>query len=146
MKRDLFSSYPPIIQSLTPSIHIIASIFSPFLISFLWLKKIILFIYFWLCRVFVALCRLSLGSASRGYSLLPCVSLLLMWLLFCLSIGSRHSGCIRSSAWALQLWCMALVALRPVGSSWKGDWTCVPCIGKQIPIYCTSREVLIHLF
>ena len=146
MKRVLFSSYPPINQSLTPSIHMIAIIFSPFHISSLWLKKINLFIYFRLCWVFIALCRLSLGSASRRYSLSLCASFSLMWLLFCLSTGSRHSGFIRSSAWALQLWCTGLAALRHVGSSWTRDQTCVPCIGKQIPIYCYSREVLIHLF
>ena len=27
-------------------------------------------------------------------------------------------------------------------SSWPRDWTCVPCIGRQILIYCTTREVL----
>ena len=29
-----------------------------------------LFIYFWLCWVFIAACRLSLVAANRGYSLL----------------------------------------------------------------------------
>ena len=35
-----------------------------------------------------------------------------------------------------------LVALRYVESSWMRDRTHVPCIGRQILIYCTSREVL----
>ena len=38
------------------------------------LKKLIyfIFIYFWLCWVFVAVCGLSLVVASRGYSSLRC--------------------------------------------------------------------------
>ena len=32
------------------------------------LKQIYLFIYFWLCWVFIAVCRLSIDAASGGYS------------------------------------------------------------------------------
>ena len=35
----------------------------------------------------------------------------------------------------------ALVALRHVESSWTRDQTCVPCLGRRIPIHCTSREI-----
>ena len=33
------------------------------------------------------------------------------------------------------------VALQHVGTSWTRDQTCVPCIGRQIVIHCTAREV-----
>ena len=35
-----------------------------------------------------------------------------------------------------------LVALRHVKSSLTRDQTCLPCIDRQILIYCTTREVL----
>ena len=37
--------------------------------AYLFLNTFYLFIYFWLCWVFVAGCRLSLVAVSRGYSL-----------------------------------------------------------------------------
>ena len=48
-----------------------------------------LFIYFWLCWVFVAACgRLSLVAASEGYSSLRCTGFSLRWLLLLRSTGS----------------------------------------------------------
>ena len=35
----------------------------------------------------------------------------------------------------------ALVAPWHVESSWTRDQTCVPCIGRQFPIHCTTREI-----
>ena len=64
-------------------------------ISFL--KKInlfILFIYFWLCLVFVAACGLSLVAESGGYSSLRCMGFPLRWLLLLQSTGSRHEGSV----------------------------------------------------
>ena len=54
----------------------------------LFLKKINLFIYFWLRWVFIAARGLSLVGASRGYSSLWCGGFLL-W-----STGSRHVGSV----------------------------------------------------
>ena len=51
----------------------------------------ILFIYFWLCWVFVAARRPSLIVVSRGYSLLQCMGFALWWLLLW-STGSRRAG------------------------------------------------------
>ena len=42
------------------------------------LKFFYLFIYFWLCWVFVAVCGLSVVGASRGYSLVMVCSLLIV--------------------------------------------------------------------
>ena len=50
------------------------------------------FTYFWLCWVFVALCRLSLVAASMGYSSLQCAGFSLRWPLLLGSMGSRHTG------------------------------------------------------
>ena len=58
----------------------------------------ILFIYFWLCWVFVAACGLSLVAASGGYSSLQCAGFSLQWLLLLWSTGSRHAGS-RAQAW-----------------------------------------------
>ena len=66
----------------------------------LFLKKINLFIYFWLRWVFVAARRLSLVVArglslvavSGGYSSLWCAGFSLRWLLLLRSTGSRRAG------------------------------------------------------
>ena len=48
---------------------------------FFLINLFILFIYFWLCWVFVAVCGLSLVAASGGYSSLRCMGFSLQWLL-----------------------------------------------------------------
>ena len=42
---------------------------------------VFLFFCFWLCWVFIVVCRLSLVVASRGYSSLRCTAFSLRWLL-----------------------------------------------------------------
>ena len=53
---------------------------------------IYLYIYFWLCWVFVAAHGLSIGAASWGYSSLWCAGFSLQWLLLSWSTGSGHTG------------------------------------------------------
>ena len=55
-------------------------------------KYIYLFIYFWLCWVFVVARGLSLVAVCRGYSLLQCACFSLRWLLLLRSVGSRCAG------------------------------------------------------
>ena len=62
-----------------------------------------LFIYFWLCWVFVA-CGLSLVAVSGGYPLLRCAGFSLRWLLLLQSTGSRCTGFSSCGSWAQQLW------------------------------------------
>ena len=59
-----------------------------------------LFIYFWLCWVFVSARGLSLVAASGGYSSLRCVGFSLWWLLLLQSGGSRHVGFSGCGTWA----------------------------------------------
>ena len=118
----------------------------------LFLKNKFIYIYFWLCWVFVAACRLSLVAVSRVYSLLQCAGFSLQWLLLLRSMGSRCAGfrscgtqaqqlwLAGSRAQAQQLWCTGLVALRHVGSSWIRARTRVPCIGRWILNHCATRE------
>ena len=68
--------------------------------SFFLNKFICLFIYFWLCWVFVAVCRLSLVAVSRGYSSLWCAGFSLSWLLLLRSTGSRRAGFSSCGTWA----------------------------------------------
>ena len=42
-----------------------------------WLLFLTVFIYFWLCWILVAVCRLSLIVVSRGYSLIAVLGLLI---------------------------------------------------------------------
>ena len=51
-----------------------------------------LFIYLWLCWVFVSVRGLSLVAASRGHSSSRCAGLSLSWPLLLWSIGSRRAG------------------------------------------------------
>ena len=74
--------------------------------------------------------------------MLQCVGFSLRWLLLVRNTGSRLEGFSSCSTWAQQLWCQGLVALQHVESSWTRDQTCVPCIGRRIPIHCTTGEVL----
>ena len=97
------------------------------------LSLVALFIYLWPRWVFVAACRLSLVVVSGCYSALPCTGFSLQWLLLFRSLGSR--------AQAQQLWYMGLVDPCNVGSSRTRDWTCVPCIGRQILNHWTPRKV-----
>ena len=69
--------------------------------SFLFkINLLILFIYFWLCWVFVAAHGLSLVAASRGYSSLRCAGSSLWWLLLLWSMGSRREGFSSCGMWA----------------------------------------------
>ena len=72
-----------------PTLHLHGLLTSLFFLMHLF----ILFIYFWLCWVFVAAHGLSLAVASGGYSSLWCVGFSLWWLLL-RSTGSRHVGSV----------------------------------------------------
>ena len=85
--------------------------------------------YFWF--VFVTARRLSLIAVCRTTFHLRCEGFWLQWLLLLSSMGFR--------AQAQQSWHMGFVALRPVDSSQARDQTYVPCIGRQIPIHCSTR-------
>ena len=76
-------------------------VYAPLCISLLFFFNFLifinLFIYFWLCWVFVAASGLSLAGfhcGKRGYSLLRCVVFSLRWLLLLRSTGSRHVGSV----------------------------------------------------
>ena len=56
-------------------------------------------------------------------------------------VAALHASTLDSRVWAQQLWCTALVAPRAVESSRTRDRTHVPCLGRQILIPCTTREV-----
>ena len=62
--------------------------------------KLILFIYFWLRWVFVAVRGLSLVAVSRGCSSLRCTGFSLRWLLLLQNTDSRHAGFTSCGTWA----------------------------------------------
>ena len=78
--------------SMTCCIHLISLFlvtwWSPCVCVFTWLS-FYLFIYFWLCWVFVDTRRASLIVVNRGYSLLWCIGFSLQWLLLLQSMDSR---------------------------------------------------------
>ena len=62
-------------------------------LQFLFLK-FYLFIYFWLCWVFISVRGLSLVAASGGHSSSRCAGLSLSWPLLLRSTGSRCAGSV----------------------------------------------------
>ena len=104
------------------------------------------YFYFWLCWVFIAVHGLSLVMASWRYSLSGCDGCLPWQRLLLQSAGSRHVD-FRSWGTQVQLWgCVGLVVLRHVESSWIRDQTHVCCIGGQISIHCSTKEVPLFPF
>ena len=94
---------------------------------------LILFIYLWLCWVFVSVRGLSLVAVSGGHSSSRCAGLSLSRPLLLWSTGSRCAG-------------SAIVAHGPSRSAACGifpdqDRTRVPCIGRQILNHCATRAV-----
>ena len=91
-----------------------------------------LFIYLWLCWVFIAAWGLSLVAVSGAT-------------LHCGAQASRCGGFSCCGARALGMRAsvvvhVGLVAAQHVGSSWTRARTRVPCIGRQIFNHCTTRE------
>ena len=95
-------------------------------------KFIYLFLFFWLCWVFIAVHRLSLVAASGGYSSLQCAGFSLRWLLLLRSTGSRRAGfssCGSRASVVVALWlsCSATCGLFPDQGSnpcplhWQAD-------------------------
>ena len=61
---------------------------------FFFFKLIYLFVYFWLCWVFVSVRGLSLVVASGGHSSSRCAGLSLSWPLLLWSTGSSRAGSV----------------------------------------------------
>ena len=72
-------------------------------------------------------------AVSGGYSVAVVCGLLISVASLVSSRGSRCSGFSSSPG---------LSCPEACGSSWTTDWTCVPCLGRQILIHWTTREAL----
>ena len=92
-----------------------------------------LFIYFWLCWVFVSVRGLSLVAASGGHSSSQCAGRSLSRPLLLRSRGSRRAG---SVVVAHGPSCSVACGIFPD----QGSRTRVPCIGRRILNHCTTRE------
>ena len=127
-----------------------------------------LFIYLWLRWVFVAVHRLSLVAASRGYSPLQCTGfslrgLLLLrstgpplrWLLLLRSTGSRHAGLSNCGLRALErrlsscgtraqllrgMWDLPGPGLKPVSPALAGGLLTTAPSGKPILISFSAAK------
>ena len=90
---QLRTSEPFPLQLLGPRVgHLKMCLNGYWLFCSVFLKYIYLFIYFWVCWVFVAVHGLSLVAVSGGYSSLRCSGLSLQWPLPSRSMGSRRTG------------------------------------------------------
>ena len=93
---------------------------------------IYLFIYFWLCWVFVSVRGLSPAAASGGHSSSQCAGLSLSRPLLLRSTGSRRAG---SAVVAHGPSCSAACGIFP-----DQGWTRVPCISRQTLNHWATRE------
>ena len=103
-------------------------------VIFCWLLKFYLFIYFWLCWIFVSVRGPPPVAVSGGHSSSRCAGLSLSWPLLLRSTGSRRVGSV-------------VEAHGPSCSTACGIpqtrvRTCVPCIGRQTLNHCATREAL----
>ena len=104
----------------------------PLFLFFIFLNLFYLFIYFWVCWVFISVQGLSLVVASRGHSSSRCAGLSLSRPLLLRSTGSRRAGSVIVAQGPFVPW--------HAGSSQTRARTRVPCIGRQILNHCTTRE------
>ena len=92
-----------------------------------------LYFWFWLCRVLVATCRLSLVAVSGATLWLQCAGFSLRWLLLVQNIGSRVHR-LRSCCTQAQLphgmWDPSGPGVKPV----------FPSTARQILNHWTTRE------
>ena len=98
-----------------------------------WGLFVCLFIYLLLCWVFISARGLSPIAASGGHAPSRCAGLPSSRPLLPRSTGPRH-------AQAQQLWPTGPAAPRHAGSSQTRVRTHVPCIGRQTPNHCATRE------
>ena len=103
---------------------------------FLFKLFIYLFIYFWLCWVFVSVRGLSPVAASGGHSSSRCKGLSLSRPLLLRGTGSRRAGSVIVAHGPS---CSAACGIFPN----QGSNPC-PCIGRQILNHCATREALFY--
>ena len=108
------------------------------------IKKInlfILFIYFWLCWVFVA----AWASHCSGFS---CCGARALGTRVSVVAASELSSCGSRALEHRLSSCSTrdVIAPQHVGSSQTRDRTHVPCIGRRILNHCTTREALLLHF
>ena len=85
---------------------------------------IYLFIYFWLCWVFVSVRGLSLVAASRGHSSSRCAGLSLSRPLLLQSTGSRRAGSVivaHGPSWSAACGILPDQGLNPCPLHWQAD-------------------------
>ena len=131
-----------------------------FFCFFFLINLFVLFIYFWLCWVFVAAHGLSLVAASGGYSSLQCTGFSLRWLLLLQSTGSRACGLSSCGSWALErrlsscgaraqllrgMWNLPEPGLKPVSSALAGGFLTTAPPGKHLETFLTKGVYQSHL-
>ena len=100
---------------------------------FFFLIFIYLFIYFWLCWVFVSVRGLSLVAASGGHSSSRCAGLSLSRPLLLRSTGSRRAGSVvvaHGPSWSRGMWDLPRPGLEPVSPALAGRFSTTAPPGK----------------
>ena len=105
--------------------------------------SICLFIYLWLCWVFVSVPGLSLVVASGGHSSSQCAGLSLSWPLLLRSTGSRRAGSVIVAHGPSCPAACGILPLEPVSPALAGRLSTTAPPGK--PCLHSFSEVLDHL-
>ena len=100
------------------------------------ISSLTVFVFLFLVALSFCCCVNSFPCCSKWGLLLLVVHRASHWGAFCSCIAQALEHRCQ------QLWCMGLVAVQHVDSSWTRDGTHLPFIGRGIPIHCTIREVL----
>ena len=105
--------------------------------GFFFVLFIYLFMYLWLCWVFVSVRGLSLVAASGGHSSSRCAGLSLSWPLLLQSTGSRRAGSAivahgPSRSAACGMWDLLRPGLEPTSPALAGRFSCTAPPGKPL--------------
>ena len=136
-----------------PILSVFLSLGVGFSVEQRWCLFIYLFIYLWLCWVFVSVLGLSLVAASGGHSSLRCAGLSLSQPLLLRSTGSRRAG---SVVVAHGLSCSAACGifpdqgLNPCPLHWQADSQPLrhqgsPSDGVFDPLLYTVESIVLYL-
>ena len=118
--------------------------------SYFLFLKINLFIYFWLCWVFVSVQGLPLVAASGGHSSSWCAGLSLSRLLLLRGTGSRRAGSVvvaHGLSWSAACGIFPDQGSNPCPLHWQADSQPLRLQGSPMYSYCsyfTNEEIKTH--
>ena len=104
-----------------------------------------MYLFIYVC-IYLFMAVLGLRFCARAFSSCSKWGTLFIAVRGPLTVGLSCCGAQAPDAQAQQLWLTGPAAPQHVGSSQTRARTRVPCIGRQTPNHCATREALLPLF